>query len=125
MRREDRFSIVVSSSRRPRRVRGVGYVIDSSSLRAVPLFVPGGRSFVPACARRRAARKGRQGRPSFAPVHPATVLIRVFLSLNVLSNAEAISSAKFIVPSKVPPSPFELFGSPPFGKDLPFLGNDI
>src|SRR6266496_2521189 len=36
----------------------VGYVIDSSSLRAVPWFVPGGRSFVPACARRRAARKG-------------------------------------------------------------------
>ena len=67
MRREDRSSIVVSSSRRPRRVRDVGYVIDSSSLRAVPLFVPGGRSFVPACARRRAARKGRQGRPSCCP----------------------------------------------------------
>ena len=49
---------LVSSSRRPRRVRGVGYVIDSSSLRAVPLFVPGGRSFVPACACRRAAHKG-------------------------------------------------------------------
>jgi hypothetical protein len=60
MRREDRSSIVVSSSRRPRRVRCLfGYVIDRcSSLRAVPLFVPGGRSFVPACARRRAARKG-------------------------------------------------------------------
>src|SRR5258705_6163892 len=59
MRREDRSSIVVSSSRRPRRVRGVvGYVIDSASLRPVALFVPGGRSFVPACARRRAARKG-------------------------------------------------------------------
>src|SRR5258705_6965278 len=67
MRREDRSSIVVSSSRRPRRVRDVGYVIDSSSLHAVPLFVPGGRSFVPACARRRAARKGRQGRPSCCP----------------------------------------------------------
>src|SRR5262244_3910849 len=49
---------LVSSSRRPRRVRAVGYVIDRSSLRAVPLFVPGGRSFVPACACRRAARKG-------------------------------------------------------------------
>jgi hypothetical protein len=48
----------VSSSRRPRRVRAVGYVIDSSSLRTVPLFVPGGRSFIPACACRRAARKG-------------------------------------------------------------------
>src|SRR4030088_3101083 len=67
MRREDRSSIVVSSSRRPRRVSDVGYAIDSSSLRAVPLFVPGGRSFVPACARRRAARKGRQGRPSCCP----------------------------------------------------------
>jgi hypothetical protein len=48
----------VSSSRRPRRVTGVGYVIDSSSLRTVPLFVPGGCSFVPACACRHAARKG-------------------------------------------------------------------
>lgn len=55
------------SSRRPRRVRDVGYVIDRTSLRAVPWFVPGCRSFVPACARRRAARKGRQGRPSCCP----------------------------------------------------------
>jgi hypothetical protein len=30
---------------------------------AVPLFVPGGRSFVPACACRRAAHRGRQGWP--------------------------------------------------------------
>lgn len=57
--------IVVSSSRRPWRVR-CRYVIDGSSLRAVPLFVPGGRSFVPASARRRAARKG--------PSRPAVVL---------------------------------------------------
>src|SRR3954462_198483 len=49
---------LVSSSRRPRRVRGVGYVIDSSSVRTVPLFVPCCRSFVPACACRRAARQG-------------------------------------------------------------------
>src|SRR5258708_3039218 len=56
-----------SFSRRPRRVRDGGYVMDSSSLRAVPLFVPDGRSFVPACARRRAVRKGRQGRPSCCP----------------------------------------------------------
>src|SRR5258708_6933561 len=56
-----------SFSRRPRRGRGVCYVIDSSSLRAVPLFVPDGRSFVPACARRRAVRKGRQSRPSCCP----------------------------------------------------------
>src|SRR4029077_17453377 len=34
---------------------------------AVPLFVPGGRSFVPACACRRAARRGRQGWPSRWP----------------------------------------------------------
>src|ERR1700682_1599844 len=47
--------------------KGIDYVIDSSSLRTVPLFVPGGRSFVPSCARRRAARKGRQGRPSCCP----------------------------------------------------------
>ena len=38
--------------------KAFGYVIDSSSLRTVPLFVPGGRSFVPTCACRRAARKG-------------------------------------------------------------------
>ena len=38
--------------------KAVGYVIESSSVRAVPLFVPDGRSFVPACACRRAARKG-------------------------------------------------------------------
>src|SRR5262249_58506448 len=31
---------------------------------AVPLFVPGGRSFVPACACRRAVHRGRQGWPS-------------------------------------------------------------
>jgi len=42
----------------------VDYIIDNSSSRAVPLFVPCGRSFVPACACRRAARKGRQGWPS-------------------------------------------------------------
>jgi hypothetical protein len=36
----------------------LSYVIDSSSFCAVPLFVPGGRSFVSACACRRAARKG-------------------------------------------------------------------
>src|SRR5258707_11214378 len=62
---------------------------------------------------------------SLAPVHPATVLMRVFLSRNVLSNAAAISSANSIVAFKLPPSPFELFESPRFGKDLPFLGNDI
>src|SRR5262249_43321325 len=33
--------------------------IASPHLIAVPLFVPGGRSFVPTCACRRAARKGR------------------------------------------------------------------
>jgi hypothetical protein len=45
----------------------LSYVIDSSSFYAVPLFVPGGRSFVPACACRRAARRGRQGWPSRGP----------------------------------------------------------
>src|SRR5438045_9362915 len=35
-----------------------------SLLHAVPLFVPGGRSFVPTCGLRRAARKGGQGWPS-------------------------------------------------------------
>jgi hypothetical protein len=46
--------------------RCFGYVIDRSSLRAIPLFVPGGRSFVPVRARRRAARKW--------PSRPAVVL---------------------------------------------------
>jgi hypothetical protein len=41
----------------------LSYVIDSSSLCAVPLFVPGGRSFVPACAQTRRA-QARQGWPS-------------------------------------------------------------
>jgi hypothetical protein len=45
----------------------LSYVIDSSSFCAVPLFVPGGCSFVPACACRRAARRVRQGWPSRWP----------------------------------------------------------
>ena len=45
----------------------LSYVIDSSSFCAVPLFVPGGRSFVPACVCRRAARRARQGWPSRGP----------------------------------------------------------
>jgi hypothetical protein len=36
----------------------LSYIIDSSSFWVVPLFVSGGRSFVPACACRRAARRG-------------------------------------------------------------------
>src|SRR5215469_209753 len=42
-------------------------------LMAVPLFVPGGRSFVPTCACRRAARKG----PSRLAVGPALPLASV------------------------------------------------
>ena len=61
MRREDRSAISFYPSRRPWRVRAVSYVIDSSSFCAVPLFEPGGRSFVPACAYRCAARKGQSG----------------------------------------------------------------
>ena len=38
--------------------KAVGYVIESSSVRAVPLFVPDGRSFVPACACSGASRAG-------------------------------------------------------------------
>ena len=54
--------LLVSSSRRPRRV---DYIINSSSFfMAVPLFAPDGRSFVPACACRRVAHRGRQGWPS-------------------------------------------------------------
>jgi hypothetical protein len=63
MRREDRSSI----SSHPLADLGgqsVDYIIDNSSSRAVPLFVPRGRSFVPACACRRTAREGRQGWPS-------------------------------------------------------------
>jgi hypothetical protein len=59
-------SIVVSSSRRPR--RGNSREASSSIIsfpHAVPLFVPGGRSFVPACGCTGAPRaKGSQGWPS-------------------------------------------------------------
>jgi hypothetical protein len=65
MRREDRSSIVVSSSRRPRRVRGVGHVIDSSSLRAVP--VRAWRSFLRPGLR-------AQTRSAQGPSRPAVVL---------------------------------------------------
>jgi hypothetical protein len=58
--------LLSQSSRRPWRVRVLVTSSIVSSLRPVPLFVPGGRSFVPACARRRAARKG--------PSRPAVVL---------------------------------------------------
>jgi hypothetical protein len=66
-RREDRSSIVVSSSRKTRRVRLVITSSIASRLCAVPSFVPGSRSFVPTCACRRAARKVRQGWPSRWP----------------------------------------------------------
>jgi len=56
-RREDRSSIVVSSSRRTRRVIVITSSI-ASWLCAVPLFVPGGRSFVPTCGFRGAPRAG-------------------------------------------------------------------
>ena len=53
--------------------KGVGYVIDRSLLRAVPLFVPGGRSFVPACARetRRAQGPSRLAVALVLPLAPA------------------------------------------------------
>jgi hypothetical protein len=54
---KDRSSIVVSSSRRTRRVKGITSSI-ASWLCAVPLFVPGGRSFVPTCGCRGASRAG-------------------------------------------------------------------
>src|SRR5258705_13953888 len=57
-RREDRSSIVVSSSRRARRVRVLITSSIASWLGAVPLFVPGGRSFVPTCGCRGAPRAG-------------------------------------------------------------------
>src|SRR5215211_1917718 len=79
MRREDRSSIVVSSSRRPRRVRG--YWLRHrwlSLLRAVPLFVPSGRSFVPACGYAGAPRAGAVAMSSplalAFPGHALTVL---------------------------------------------------
>jgi hypothetical protein len=49
MRREDRSSIVVSILSQT----SAGYddsIIDNFFVRAVPLFVPGCRSFIPACA---------------------------------------------------------------------------
>src|SRR6267142_1950497 len=52
------FSIVILSSRRTRRVRVLITSSIASWLCAVPLFVPGGRSFVPACGCRGAPRAG-------------------------------------------------------------------
>jgi hypothetical protein len=57
-RREDRSSIIVSSSRRTRRVRVLITSSIASWLCAVPLFVPGSRSFVPTCGCRGAPRAG-------------------------------------------------------------------
>src|SRR5258708_12580078 len=56
-----------SFSRRPRRGRDVGYVIHSSSLRAVPFFWPHGRSFFPASARRPAPRPTPPAPPPCSP----------------------------------------------------------
>src|SRR6516162_10701354 len=72
MRREDRSSIVVSSSRRPRRAN---YFIDRLLilLCAVPLFVPGGRSFVPTCGPRTRRAQG----PSRLAVAQASPLASV------------------------------------------------
>src|SRR5215831_3822973 len=63
MRREDRSSI---SSHL---LADLGGLLRHRSLfiDAVPLFVPCDRSFVPTCAPRRAARRGRQGWPSRRP----------------------------------------------------------
>src|SRR5258708_35463066 len=58
-----------SFSRRPRRVRDVGYVIYSSSPRAFSLFRPGGRSFLPPSPRNPAVRHCRQRPPSSFPPH--------------------------------------------------------
>jgi hypothetical protein len=87
MRREDRSSIVVSSSRRPRRVRDIGYVIDSSyfalflcsCLAVVPLSRPARAD----ATRARAVRAGRRAvlpscstaaRPRLdGPEHGATI----------------------------------------------------
>ena len=55
MRREDRSSIVVSSSRRLGRQTKLNH---RELLIFVPLFEPGGRSFVPACVCRRARAQG-------------------------------------------------------------------
>jgi hypothetical protein len=70
MRREDRSSIVVSSSRRPWRVKVLAMSSIAPFLRAVPLFVPGGRSFVPACGKGGAPRAGavKAGRRAYLAV---------------------------------------------------------
>src|SRR5215470_2429109 len=69
MRREDRSSILVLSSRRPRRVRLHRRWV-SPHFMAVPLFVPGGRSFVPAWACRTGRAEGavKAGRRTGLPL---------------------------------------------------------
>jgi hypothetical protein len=72
-RREDRSSIVVSSSRKTRRVIVIMSSIASWRC-AVPLFVPGGRSFVPTCGMQKLRRAQGPSRLAVAgalPLAPA------------------------------------------------------
>src|SRR5258706_7891771 len=108
-RREDRSSIAISSSRRTRRVRVLITSSIASWLCAVPLFVPGGRSFVPTCGCRDAPRAG----PSrlavalalpLAPVLPGHTLtgpstarglsgsVRCFIGLDALEGVPLVKN---------------------------------
>src|SRR5215831_480152 len=97
MRREDRFSIVVLSSRRPRRANG-----DQATSLVTPHFALFrcsccGRSFVPAwaCGRARARRQDHAGRDAIASVlthAKARPLLRTAQAMRASLLASAMAS---------------------------------
>ena len=101
MRREDRSSIVVSSSRRPRRGK-LSYVIDSSSSCLRCSFVRAWRPFLRPDLRATDAPRagGRQGWPSrrpglSRPCCQATPCMRPFKS-SPISQHSSLSSSQFL-----------------------------
>ena len=83
--------LLSQSSRRPRRVRVLVTSSIVSSLRPVPLFVPGGRSFVPACARRE-DQAGRDAISSVLTHSKARPLLRTAQAIRASLLASAIAS---------------------------------
>jgi hypothetical protein len=73
----------------------LSYVIDSSSFDVVPLFVPGGRSFVPAwaCRRARARREDHAGWDAVASVVLTHAKARPLLRTAQAMRASLLASA--------------------------------
>src|SRR5258708_6297621 len=96
-----------SFSRRPRRVRVLITSSIASWLCTVPLFVPGGRSFVPTCGCRGAPRAGtvKVGRRAclVAPVLPGHTLTGPSTARGLASSGKLVV-ATGLERSKVPPA---------------------